>query len=262
MKAIALLMLSSAISAGAGAHDASASVADIGNVVLNPPLDQPMLLTISDQRQLANGGTATFSIAHRLSFMRDGSGGWRVQVVQDSLDCHGPDALCSTYRAFMAPGIGLPRVFRIWSNGSIDLLSPAQRLVAPAPAPGSTDTNAAMIVEATELESPSLLNSGELREALRFVGQPIAELDNPTSQPGRQNAVRDFDAGTITLVEQKSVSSDNVASVSQTIETQLDLATGLVSSSRTETMVRGADGAASLISTRRWQLARMAGTGN
>ncbi|MEQ1688612.1 MAG: hypothetical protein ABL874_08565, partial [Sphingopyxis sp.] len=141
------------------------------SIALNLPADQPMLLTISDQRTLPSGTMVTFTIAHHLRFTATGDG-WEATVVQQSVDCSGPANACRAYMAMMSSGNQAERHFAISPDGAVTMVTDEQG--GALGTAGSVGANASMIVEQAEQSNPGVLRAGELREALQFAGRRIA----------------------------------------------------------------------------------------
>lgn len=217
-------------------------------VALDPPVNQDLVLTISDRRALPNGSTILFSITHRLHFSAV-DGGWRVVVAQQSLDCAGLERACQTYRAVMAPGDRVERHFSLTREGAITLLD-APRSMPRNSAANPTGSNAPLIVAATEDAQPGRISASELREAVRFANAAAVRAER--ADIGMVRIVGDD----LVEIGEQHVLDDAPAAMVRTCTSQVDRHTGLVRSSVTETRA-GAAAEAPPISVRTWSLAPM-----
>lgn len=221
---------------------------NIVTVVLNLPVDQPMLLTISDQRTLPNGAIAIFTIAHRIIFTAEGAG-WHAAIVQQSVDCSGPANACRAYMAAMGSGNQAERHFAIARDGGVTMVQGEQGAILGTT--GSVGANAAMIIEQAEQSNPGVLRAGELREALQFVGRWIAAA----ALCGNDSGALPRD-GTIEICDETPADGAPSAGMHRRTIARIDRQTGLLVNSITETRARSSSDAPP-ISVRTWRLDRV-----
>jgi hypothetical protein len=214
-------------------------------ITLNPPVDQPMRLTISDRRTLPNGAAVTFSVVHHVRFAVVVDG-WQATVTQQSVDCSGSASACRAFLVMMMSGNLVERRFAIARDGGVTMLPSGQG--GGLGAPGSAGGNAAIIIEAAEAETPGILRAGELREALQFAGRRLEpSMICATGISGPQN---------IGLCGDLVIGSGDSAGISRRTVSGINLQTGLQTESLTETRISGEPANAPPISMRTWRLDR------
>lgn len=221
----------------------------------NPPVNQDLLLSIVDERQLADGLSATFRQSQRLRFTPDAVDGWQVRIDQVDVACTGPDAVCAAFVQILRQRSAQPRLFRVNRLGVISAID-SQDLPLDSPDPGLPGANAALVVAHVEGRNPGQLESGELREALQFIRfnpaandadlvamERIAGGENGRTAIHQRRAVDTGDGTSQMMLGQRSV---------------VDAASGLMVESRTETLLIGNDSRPVSIGLRQWSLTPVA----
>lgn len=226
-------------------------------VQLNLPVDRDFLLTIVDERRLADGRSATFLQSVRIRFSRGQGNDWRALIDQARFECSGPDDICSAFQQMLAQRAQVIRRFRIseqgviWPDGAVTPLNMPDR--------GLPGANAPVIVADVEARNPGQLESGELREALQFVGFGSA-ASGPAVDPdiGDVQSIDRDASGRMTIHLRRPINTgENTSRIIQDQRSVIDVTSGLLLDSRTETRIVGDENAGAMISLRHWQLVPM-----
>ncbi len=221
----------------------AASVADrAAPVALNPPLDVPLLLTISDERLLADRTAIRFSMRYRIAFYAGaGQGDLRATVTVLGVECVGPAVPCGRYRAATEPTIGQRREVAIDAAGHatpLHAVAGARELTASA--------EAARLIDNAGPDMLADLAVGEIAEGLRFVGTAI-----DTAPQGIRRTVT-LDRDHALIVDNSIDHPPGGTALRRRVEQQLDRTSGLMVESRA--IVSLGDESATVVSDRRWTL--------
>lgn len=219
-------MLAATIAALPG-NEATSADPDSSEIVrLAPPLGQAMILEITDRRLLPGGENAAFSTRLRLVF-RDEEEGLTASVERIAVECSGPSVPCAAFRRAVPVGPATLRRLAVHPDASLRPLSGGFGLPDAA-----VPEIAREVMERLEEEDSGRVTAAELREALRFIGQPRARTLAPVIE-------RETIGGQGHRLHRHATSS-------------VDPVTGLVVGSRQVMRLHSADG--QIISDRRWSL--------